>query len=321
MLDVLSRGLGEDRAHGQSGAWAPRAPAVGVRDLDGLVRRTRAAGLDVHLAVEGEARAVPTGVDLAAFRIVQEALTNVIRHAGGDARAVEATKIYGSDETAVIALDEVTVDLPTGRFTAIMGPSGSGKSTLVHCLAGLDRLSEGQVFVGDVELGALSDKQLTLLRRTRIGFVFQAFNLVPTLTAGENIALPLTLAGRAPDPGWFDEVIATVGLGDRLGHRPAELSGGQQQRVAVARALISRPAIVFADEPTGNLDSRGGAELLGFLRRTVDEMGQTVVMVTHDPVAAAHADAVVFVGDGRVVDRMADPTAERVLEMIKRLGS
>jgi len=237
------------------------------------------------------------------------------------ARAVEATKVYGSGDTAVIALDEVTVDLPTGRFTAIMGPSGSGKSTLVHCLAGLDRLTDGQVFVGDVELGLLSDKQLTLLRRTRIGFVFQAFNLVPTLTAGENIALPLTLAGRAPDPGWFDEVIATVDLGDRLGHRPSELSGGQQQRVAVARALVSRPAIVFADEPTGNLDSRSGAELLGFLRRAVDEMGQTIVMVTHDPVAAAHADAVVFLADGRVVDHMADPTAERVLDTIKQLGS
>jgi len=237
------------------------------------------------------------------------------------ARAVEATKVYGSGDTAVIALDEVTVDLPTGRFTAIMGPSGSGKSTLVHCLAGLDRLTDGQVFVGDVELGLLSDKQLTLLRRTRIGFVFQAFNLVPTLTAGENITLPLTLAGRAPDPGWFDEVIATVDLGDRLGHRPSELSGGQQQRVAVARALVSRPAIVFADEPTGNLDSRGGAELLGFLRRAVDELAQTVVMVTHDPVAAAHADAVVFLADGRVVDHMADPTAERVLDTIKRLGS
>jgi putative ABC transport system ATP-binding protein len=237
------------------------------------------------------------------------------------ARAVEATKVYGSGETAVIALDEVTVDLPTGRFTAIMGPSGSGKSTLVHCLAGLDSLTDGRVLVDDVELGTLSDKQLTLLRRTRLGFVFQAFNLVPTLTARENITLPLALAGRRPDPGWFDEVIATVGLGDRLGHRPSELSGGQQQRVAVARALVSRPAIVFADEPTGNLDSRGGAEILEFLRRAVDHMGQTVVMVTHDPVAAAHADAVVFLADGRIVDHMADPTAERVLDTIKRLGS
>jgi putative ABC transport system ATP-binding protein len=237
------------------------------------------------------------------------------------ARAVEATKVYGSGDTAVVALDEVTVDLPSGRFTAIMGPSGSGKSTLLHCLAGLDSLTEGQVLIGDVELGALSDKELTLLRRARIGFVFQSFNLVPTLTAGENITLPLTLAGRRPDPGWLDQVIATVGLGDRLGHRPAELSGGQQQRVAAARALASKPAIVFADEPTGNLDSRAGAELLGFLRRAVDEMGQTIVMVTHDPWAAAHADAVVFLADGRIVDHMADPTADRVLDTIKRLGS
>jgi putative ABC transport system ATP-binding protein len=237
------------------------------------------------------------------------------------ARAVEATKVYGSGDTAVIALDEVTVDLPTGRFTAIMGPSGSGKSTLLHCLAGLDRLTEGQVHLGEVDLGALSDKELTLLRRARIGFVFQAFNLVPTLTAGENIALPLTLAGREPDPEWFDEVIATVDLYDRLGHRPSELSGGQQQRVALARALVSRPEVVFADEPTGNLDSRGGAEILDFLRRAVDETGQTVVMVTHDPGAAAHADSVVFLADGRIVDHMADPTADRVLDTIKRLGS
>jgi putative ABC transport system ATP-binding protein len=237
------------------------------------------------------------------------------------ARILEATKVYGSGDTAVVALDEVTLDLPTGRFTAIMGPSGSGKSTLLHCLAGLDSLTKGQVLLGDVELGALSDKELTLLRRARIGVVFQAFNLVPTLTAGENITLPLTLAGRRPDPGWLHQVIATVGLGGRLDHRPSELSGGQQQRVAAARALVSRPAIVFADEPTGNLDSRTGAELLGFLRRAVDEMGQTVVMVTHDPGAAAHADAVVFLADGRIVDHMADPTAERVLETIKRLGS
>jgi putative ABC transport system ATP-binding protein len=236
-------------------------------------------------------------------------------------RAVEATKIYGSGDTAVVALDKVTVELPTGRFTAIMGPSGSGKSTLVHCLAGLDSLSDGRVLVGDIELGARSDRELTLLRRTRIGFVFQAFNLVPTLTARENITLPLALAGRGPDPAWFDEVIAALGVGDRLDHRPSELSGGQQQRVAVARALVSRPAIVFADEPTGNLDSRGGAELLDFLRRAVDELEQTIVMVTHDPVAAAHADAVVFLADGRIVDRMADPTAERVLDTIRRLGS
>jgi putative ABC transport system ATP-binding protein len=237
------------------------------------------------------------------------------------ARVVEATKVYGSGGTAVVALDEVTVELPTARFTAVMGPSGSGKSTLLHCLAGLDRLTDGQAFVGDVELGTLSDKERTLLRRTRIGFVFQAFNLVPTLTAQENIALPLTLAGRRPDPEWFDEVTATVGLGDRLGHRPSELSGGEQQRVAVARSLVSRPAIVFADEPTGNLDSRTGAELLEFLRRAVDAVGQTVVMVTHDPGAAAHADAVVFLADGRVVGHIAGPTADRVLDTIKRLGS
>jgi putative ABC transport system ATP-binding protein len=236
------------------------------------------------------------------------------------ARAVEATKVYGSGDTAVVALDEVTVDLPAGRFTAVMGPSGSGKSTLLHCLAGLDRLTDGRVFVGEIELGTLSDKELTLLRRTWVGFVFQAFNLLPTLTARENIALPLTLAGRKPDPEWFDEVIATVDLGDRLGHRPSELSGGQQQRVAVARALVSRPAIVFADEPTGNLDSRSGAEILAFLRRAVDQAGQTIVMVTHDPVAAAHADTVVFLADGRVVDHLADPTADRVLDTVRRLG-
>jgi putative ABC transport system ATP-binding protein len=246
---------------------------------------------------------------------------STLTHTRTAARAVEATKVYGSGDTAVIALDEVTVDLPTGRFTAVMGPSGSGKSTLLHCLAGLDRLTEVQILLGEVDLGALSDKELTLLRRARIGFVFQAFNLVPTLTAGENIALPLTLAGRAPDPAWFDEVIATVDLRDRLGHRPSELSGGQQQRVAVARALVSRPEVIFADEPTGNLDSRSGAEILDFLRRAVAETGQTVVVVTHDPGAAAHADSVVFLADGRIVDHMADPTAGRVLDTIKRLGS
>jgi putative ABC transport system ATP-binding protein len=236
------------------------------------------------------------------------------------ARAVGATKVYGSGATAVTALDSVTLDLPSGGFTAVMGPSGSGKSTLLHCLAGLDRLTDGQIFVGDVELGRLSDKELTLLRRTRIGFVFQAFNLVPTLTARENIELPLALGGQRPDPAWFDEVIATVDLGDRLRHRPSELSGGQQQRVAVARALVSRPEIVFADEPTGNLDSRSSEEILGFLRRAVDQTGQTIVMVTHEPAAAAHADAVVFLADGRVVDHLADPTADRVLDTVKRLG-
>jgi putative ABC transport system ATP-binding protein len=237
------------------------------------------------------------------------------------ARAVEATKVYGSGDTAIVALDEITMDVPTGRFTAIMGPSGSGKSTLMHCLAGLDSLTSGQVFVGDLELGPLSDTELTRLRRTGIGFVFQAFNLVPTLTARENVLLSHTLGGRRPDPDWFDEVIATVGLGDRLDHRPSELSGGQQQRVAVARALAGRPAIVFADEPTGNLDSRAGADVLGLLRGAVDEMGQTIVMVTHDPGAAAHADAAVFLADGRIVDHLAGPTAERVLDTVKRLGN
>ena len=240
---------------------------------------------------------------------------------GAAARAVSASKVYGHGSTAVTALDDVTVDLPAGRFTAIMGPSGSGKSTLMHCLAGLDDLTSGQVFVGDAELNALSEKQLTKLRRDRIGFVFQAYNLVPTLTALENITLPATLAGVTPDRGWLDEVIGATGLADRVGHRPAELSGGQQQRVAVARALANRPEIIFADEPTGNLDSRTGAEILDFMRRAVREMGQTVVMVTHDPVAASYADAVLFLADGRIVDLMSDPTPELVLDRMKKLGS
>ena len=236
------------------------------------------------------------------------------------ARAIHATKVYGSGDTAVRALDDVTVELAAGRFTAVMGPSGSGKSTLLHCLAGLDRPTSGGIFVAGTDLGSLSDKDLTLLRRDRIGFVFQAFNLVPVLTAEENITLPLALAGRRPDQDWLDEVIGTVALGDRLGHRPAELSGGQQQRVAVARALVSRPEVVFADEPTGNLDSRSGAEILGLLRRAVDEMGQTVVMVTHDPVAAGFADVAVFLADARIVDALEGPSAETVLDRIKRLG-
>jgi putative ABC transport system ATP-binding protein len=236
------------------------------------------------------------------------------------ARAVDATKVYGADATAVMALDSVNVDLEAGRFTAIMGPSGSGKSTLMHCIAGLDTLTEGQVFLGDVDLGTLSDRDLTLLRRDRVGFVFQSFNLVPTLSAGENIVLPDRLAGRRPDAGWLDEVIATVGLGDRLSHRPAELSGGQQQRVAVARALAGRPDIVFADEPTGNLDSRSGGEVLGLLRRAVVAMGQTIVMVTHDPLAAATADSALFLADGRIVDRIDRPTAASVLERMSTLG-
>jgi putative ABC transport system ATP-binding protein len=236
------------------------------------------------------------------------------------ARAVDATKVYGSGDTAVIALDEVSVDLEAGRFTAVMGPSGSGKSTLMHCVAGLDTLTAGHVHIGDVDLATLSDRQLTLLRRDRIGFVFQAFNLVPTLTARENIVLPDRLAGRRVDAAWLDEVVSTVGLGDRLAHRPAELSGGQQQRVAVARALAGRPDIVFADEPTGNLDSRSGAEILGFLRRAVDELGQTVVMVTHDPTSAAAADRAVFLADGRIVDDLESPTAATVLDRISTLG-
>ena len=235
------------------------------------------------------------------------------------ARAVHATKIYGAGSTEVRALDDVTVELPGGRFTAVMGPSGSGKSTLMHCVAGLDTLTSGEVFLGAIELGSLSDKDLTLVRRQQVGFVFQAFNLLPTLTALENITLPLDLAGAKPDRDWLDCVVATVGLGDRLSHRPSELSGGQQQRVAVARALASRPQIVFADEPTGNLDSRAGAEILGFMAAAVRDMGQTVVMVTHDPVAAAYADAVVFLADGRVAGHLEQPTPQSVLDTLKGL--
>jgi putative ABC transport system ATP-binding protein len=236
-------------------------------------------------------------------------------------RAELATKVYGRGDTEVRALDEVSLAIPARRFTAIMGPSGSGKSTLMHCMAGLDSLTSGRVYVGDVDLSTLSDKELTRMRRDRIGFVFQAFNLLPMLSARENITLPLSLAGRKADKGWFDRVIDTVGLGDRLKHRPAELSGGQQQRVAVARALASRPEVIFADEPTGNLDSRSGTEILDFMRAAVDDMGQTIVMVTHDPSAAAHADEVVFLADGRIVDVVASPTAESVLEHMKALGS
>jgi putative ABC transport system ATP-binding protein len=230
-----------------------------------------------------------------------------------------ATKVYGRGEASVRALDDVTVTLPEGRFTAIMGPSGSGKSTLMHCMAGLDSLSAGRILLGDVDLSKLNDRQLTQLRRDRLGFVFQAFNLLPMLSAIENITLPLRLAGRKPDRVWLDTVIDTVGLRSRLGHRPSELSGGQQQRVAVARALISRPQVIFADEPTGNLDSRSGGEVLEFLRRAVDEMGQTIVMVTHDPIAAGYADAAVFLADGRVVDLMDQPTAPRVLDRLKAM--
>jgi putative ABC transport system ATP-binding protein len=233
------------------------------------------------------------------------------------ARAEAITKLYGSGDAKVIALDDVTVGIPRGGFIAVMGPSGSGKSTLMHCMAGLDTVDAGRVLVGDVDLTRLDERQLTRLRRDRVGFVFQAFNLVPTLTALENITLPIDIGGRRPDRDWLDSVIDTVGLRGRLGHRPSELSGGQQQRAAFARALASRPDIVFADEPTGNLDSRSGAELLSFLRGFVKEIGQTVVMVTHDPVAAAYADEVLFLGDGRIVGRLPGPTAERVLERMK----
>lgn len=236
------------------------------------------------------------------------------------ARAVGVVKQYGSGDTAVRALDGIDVSFERSRFTAVMGPSGSGKSTLMHCLAGLDQLTSGEVFIGDTPVASLDDKGLTALRRDRIGFVFQAFNLVPTLTAKENILLPLTLAGRKPEAEWFDKIIRTIDLGDRLEHRPSELSGGQQQRVAVARALISRPEIIFADEPTGNLDSRSSAEMLGFLRGAVDDFKQTIVMVTHDASAAGYADRVVFLADGRLVDEMFEPTAERVLDRMKKFG-
>jgi putative ABC transport system ATP-binding protein len=235
------------------------------------------------------------------------------------ARAVDVVKTYGRGEAAVRALDSASVTIPAARLTAVMGPSGSGKSTLVHALAGLDRIDSGSVFVGDTDLTALSERDRTLLRRERLGFVFQAFNLVPALTAAENIALPLTLAGSKPDPAWQAELVGMLGLGARLDHRPAQLSGGQQQRVAVGRALIARPELVFADEPTGNLDSRAGAALLAFLRDATRTLGQTIVMVTHDPVAASYADRVVFLADGRIVDELPDPTAETVLARMARL--
>jgi putative ABC transport system ATP-binding protein len=236
------------------------------------------------------------------------------------ARAVDAVKIYGTGDAAVRALNGLTVEFERGHFTAIMGPSGSGKSTLLHCLAGLDALTAGQIFLGDIELGQLSERDLTRLRRDRAGFVFQAFNLIPTLTAAENVTLPMDLAGRDPDPAWLDTVIDAVGIRDRLSHKPSELSGGQQQRAAAARALSSRPEIVFADEPTGNLDSRSASELLGFMQRAVTEFEQTIVMVTHDPAAASRADRVVFLADGRIVDEMLEPSAVQILDRMKRLG-
>jgi putative ABC transport system ATP-binding protein len=236
------------------------------------------------------------------------------------ASAIDAVKVYGRGENEVRALDGVTVEFARGAFTAIMGPSGSGKSTLMHCVAGLDTLTSGQVFIGTVDLSRLSERDLTQLRRDRIGFVFQAYNLVPTLDALENITLPMALAGRKPDKTQLDAVIDAVGLRDRLSHRPSELSGGQQQRVAVARALASRPEIIFADEPTGNLDSRAGAEILGFMQRAVQELGRTIVMVTHDPAAAAYAERILFLADGRIVDEMKEPTTQRVLDRMKQFG-
>jgi putative ABC transport system ATP-binding protein len=238
---------------------------------------------------------------------------------GVAARAVGLTKTYGEGDAAVRALDDVSVDFERARFSAIMGPSGSGKSTLLHCMAGLDTPTSGQVFIGDVDLTMLSEKALTLLRRRSVGFVFQAYNLVPTLTASENITLPLDIAGEEPDKAWFDEVVDTVGIRDRLSHRPAELSGGQQQRVAGARALVSRPQIVFADEPTGNLDSKASHEILEFLASAVKDHGQTIVMVTHDASAASFADRIVFLGDGKIVDEMVEPTTERILDRLKSL--
>ena len=236
------------------------------------------------------------------------------------AHTIDAKKIYGRGQTEVRALDGITVGFAAQGFTAIMGPSGSGKSTLLHCVAGLDSLTSGKVFIGDDDVSEMNDHELTLMRRDRIGFVFQAYNLVPTLSALENVTLPLRLAGRKGDSEWIDTVIDTLGLGDRLQHRPSEMSGGQQQRVAVARALATRPEIIFGDEPTGNLDSRAGAEVLTFMRHAVDDMHQTIVMVTHDPIAASYADRILFLADGKVVDEMRSPTAERVLDRMKRFG-
>ncbi len=282
--------------------------AATIRTFEGMTRTSSplappALSLDISLDDLAPARPTPVAV-----------------------RTVAAVKVYGSGGTEVVALDDVSIDLPAGRFTAVMGPSGSGKSTLMHCVAGLDRLTSGQVFLstndgGDVELGRLGDRALTKLRRERIGFVFQSFNLLPTLDVAENITLPMDLAGRRIDEDWVAHVISVVGLGDRLSHRPSELSGGQQQRVAVARALARKPSVIFADEPTGNLDSRSGGEILAFMRSAVDDLGGTIVMVTHDPAAAAHTDEVVFLADGRVVDRLAQPTSATVLDRVKSFGS
>ena len=246
-------------------------------------------------------------------------MTQVASHPA--ATALNASKIYGKDDSEVRALDDVTVDFQLGHFTAIMGPSGSGKSTLMHCLAGLDSLTSGRVLIGDTDLAQLDDKQLTTLRREKVGFIFQAYNLIPTLTALENITLPMDLGGVKPEQEWLDIVIDAMNLRNRLSHRPSELSGGQQQRVAVARALASRPQIIFADEPTGNLDSKTGAEILTFMKHAVTDLHQTIVMVTHDPLAAAYADRVVFLADGRVVDELSQPTSAQVLDRMKRLGN
>jgi putative ABC transport system ATP-binding protein len=245
-----------------------------------------------------------------------------VNNRGAAARAVEVWKEYGTSEaTRVVALAGVTVDFLRGHFTAIMGPSGSGKSTLMHCLAGLDTVTKGDVWIGETRVSGLGDRALTRLRREQVGFIFQQFNLMPTLTAVENITLPLAIAGRRPDRAWMDRVVETLGIGDRLGHRPSELSGGQQQKVACARALVPKPEVVFADEPTGNLDSRSGTEVLKFLRSSVRELGQTIILVTHDPNAASYADRVIFLADGRIVDEMADPTADSVLQRMKPLDA
>jgi putative ABC transport system ATP-binding protein len=236
------------------------------------------------------------------------------------ARAIDASKVYGEGEAEVRALDHISVEFARGQYTAIMGPSGSGKSTLLHCLAGLDRVTAGQIVLGDLDITSLNEKELTRVRRDRLGFIFQTFNLIPTLTALENITLPMALAGKNPDKAWLDHVIDIVDLQSRLKHRPSELSGGQQQRVAVARALASRPEIVFADEPTGNLDSKAGAEILTFMSQVVRDAGQTIVMVTHDPNAAAYAGRVVFLADGKIVDELRDPTADSVLDLMRKLG-
>jgi putative ABC transport system ATP-binding protein len=236
------------------------------------------------------------------------------------ARAVDASKIYGSGEAEVRALNRINASFETGRLTAIMGPSGSGKSTLLHCMAGLDRLTSGQIFLGEVEISRANEKELTLIRRDKLGFIFQAYNLIPTLNALENMTLPMALAGRKPDQTWLDTIVRTVRLQDRLTHRPAELSGGQQQRVAVGRALLSKPEIIFADEPTGNLDSRSGAEILSFMRKAVDDLGQTIVMVTHDPIAASYADRVVFLADGAIVDELREATTDTIIDKMKSLG-